>query len=489
MVREALFLRSSNLPEDKMKFFHARQSVAVLLAALSGFCLVGCQHFDARPIDAADNLRQLEQRTLTDAGLRSFMETNSDKAFTEWPPESWDFRLLTMTAIYYSPEVEIARAGYAEAEAARITAGERPNPSIGVNPAYNTSTPSGDLSPWILGVDLDFPIETSGKRGHRISEAEHLSDAAKMHIAGTIWDVRSNLKQAMVALWSAREQENLAKQKLAATEELALIRAAQFEAGDIGRNELMRAQIIAEQARLEYRSLGGQTAVALMNLSGAAGLAPHALDEVEIDFSDFEEISPEIPSSDARRKALLNRADILSSLAEYAANESALRLEIAKQYPDLNLSPGYEFDQGENKWQIGFQLSLPLLSRNTGPIAEAEAKRKKAAAMFTSLQAKVLSEIESAVVAFQAERERLAGADLMFQISCRQAEVVRTQYEVGEVSKQTQIQSRLEKIAAAFIRLDSQVKTQESLGELERALQMPLDETTLPVTSNLVEEE
>jgi len=27
--------------------------------------------------------------------------------------------------------------------------------------------------------------------------------------------------------------------------------------------------------------------------------------------------------------------------------------EIAKQYPDITLSPGYEFDQGDNKWSLG----------------------------------------------------------------------------------------------------------------------------------------
>jgi len=471
-----------------MRLFHIKLFVTVLLLSPAGVSLFGCRHFDARPLDSADNLRQLEQRSFTDSGLRHFIETNSHKAFIHWPPESWDYQLLTLAAIYFSPDVEIARAKCAEAEAARMTAGERPNPSVGVTPGYNISTPSGGTSPWILGVNFDFPIETAGKRGHRLSEAEHLSDAAKMGIAGAVWDVRTNLRRAMVTLWSAREQALLAKQILASMEELARIGTARFKAGDVDKNELMRVRILVEQARLQYGDFSGRAVNALITLSGAAGLAPHALDGVNIDLSAFEQIPLEMPSSDARRKALLNRADILSSLAEYAASESALRLEIAKQYPDFTLGPGYEFDQGENKWQIGLQLTLPVLSRNRGPIAEADAKRRTAAAVFTALQAKVLGEIETAANAFQTERERLASADSMFENASRQAEVIRKQYETGEAAKQVDILSRLDKTTAALIRLDSHVKTQESLGELEGALQTPLDETTLPMSSISLEE-
>jgi broad specificity phosphatase PhoE len=30
--------------------------------------------------------------------------------------------------------------------------------------------------------------------------------------------------------------------------------------------------------------------------------------------------------------------------------------EIAKQYPDIHLGPGYQYDQGVNKWTLGFSV-------------------------------------------------------------------------------------------------------------------------------------
>ena len=92
-----------------------------------------------------------------------------------------------------------------------------------------------------------------------------------------------------------------------------------------------------------------------------------------------------------------NRPDILASLSEYAAAQSAVQLEIAKQYPDVHLGPGYEYDQGQNKWALGLSVELPVRNRNQGPIAEAQAKREEAAARFIDLQARVIAEIDRAL--------------------------------------------------------------------------------------------
>ena len=95
---------------------------------------------------------------------------------------------------------------------------------------------------------------------------------------------------------------------------------------------------------------------------------------------DFElpssaDAGKDLTSAEAREQALLGRADILAALAEYAASQSALQLEMAKQYPDIHLNTGYEYDQGLQKWGLlGLGTELPLLNRNQGPIAEASAR-------------------------------------------------------------------------------------------------------------------
>jgi len=288
------------------------------------------------------------------------------------------------------------------------------------------------------------------------------------------------VRQAMVDLWAARNGRSLSERKLAAASALARIMEARYEAGDIDRSELMGARLLEQQARFEFEEAAGASEKAQIHLAVSTGLASNGLDNVEIDVSAFETIPEEIPAADARRSALLNRADILGALATYAASESALRLAVAGQYPDIDLGPGYEYDQGDNKWAIGFQWTLPLLNRNRGPIAEAEAKRRTAAAEFTALQSTVLGDIESAAVVFRADRRRVTAADEMLEQARQQAGVVGMQYSAGAVSKQEALSSELEEISADSIRLDSMAAAQTSLGELEYALQTPLDATPLP---------
>ena len=58
-----------------------------------------------------------------------------------------------------------------------------------------------------------------------------------------------------------------------------------------------------------------------------------------------------------RRQALQRRPDVRADLADYAASEAALRIEIAKQYPDIHLDTGCEYDRGLQKWDLlGFGM-------------------------------------------------------------------------------------------------------------------------------------
>src|SRR5213078_1299227 len=82
--------------------------------------------------------------------------------------------------------------------------------------------------------------------------------------------------------------------------------------------------------------------------------------------------------------------------------------EVAKQYPDIHLNPGYQLDAGENKWALGVGFTLPILNQNRGPIGEAEAKRKEAAAKFNVVQATVLADCDRAAAAVAAARAKVS---------------------------------------------------------------------------------
>jgi outer membrane protein TolC len=209
-------------------------------------------------------------------------------------------------------------------------------------------------------------------------------------------------------------------------------------------------------------------------LAAAIGVPARALEGAALSFASLEQLPAELATADARRQALLGRADILGALAEYAAVESALQLEIAKQYPDIHLNPGYEFDQGDSKWSPGLTVTLPVLNQNQGPIAEAQARRTEAAAAFNALQARVLAEIDRAVAAYRAALQKRADADALLARQQEQEHRAQAMREAGEISRSDLAALRLQLSASALAHLEALARSQRALGQVEDALQSPI---------------
>jgi outer membrane protein TolC len=358
------------------------------------------------------------------------------------------------------------------AEAGKKTAGESPNPTVSVSPAYNTTTTIP--SPWIVTASLDIPIETAGKRGYRLAQARHLSKAARLNIASAAWAVRSRVRQRLLDLYTAREMEKLLKDQQSLQAENLRLVESQAQAGAISAFELTQARIAADTTRLALRDAERQSAEAYAQLANAIGVPAAALETIRLSFAGFNDLPADVPGNDARRQALLNRSDVLAALADYAASQSALQLEIAKQYPDVHLSPGYEFDQGDNKWSLGASVTLPVINQNKGAIGEAAAHRDQAAAEFNALQANAIGDIEKALAGYRAAIQKRSDIEALRTNLLKQEKTAKAMLEAGETSKADLVALQLQLSASELSRLDALTKSQQALGQLEDALQSPL---------------
>jgi len=438
----------------------------ILLAA-------SCVRFQPKPITASKVLDDFETRQLDAAELRDFLQAK--QGLIEWPPKSWDLHALTLAAFYYHPDLDVARAQWGVAQAGRITAGERPNPTGSVLAGYNVTSPVSEVTPWIPEAALEIPIETAGKRGYRISQARHLSEAARLNIFSVAWEVRSRLRQAFLDFYAAGETESLLNRQKSVQSEIVRILEAQLAVGEASSYDVTQARIALANSRLAAIDAALQRSQARIRLADALGIPVRALEGIVLSFDEFIQVGSDLPSSKIRRRALVNRSDILGSLSEYEAAQSALRLEIAKQYPDINLGPDYQLDQIDSKWTLGLSLVLPILSRNKGPIAEAQARREEMAARFLALQARVISEIEAAVSASRSAVDKVKAADDLLTNLRRQQESSKVRYELGDISKLELLGAELELAANGLARLEALVKAQQAIGELENAMQSPLD--------------
>ena len=440
---------------------------------LIGLAAAGCIAYKPKPITAAAVMGDFEARRLDAPDLTDFLQTR--QGVKEWPPKAWDLHALTLAAFYYHPDLDVVRAQWGTAQAGRITAGESPNPTLSLLGGYNSTTPVSEITPWIPETSLEIPIETAGKRGYRIDQARHLSEAARLNIWTAAWDVRNRLRQAYLDLYGARETDALLARQLEIQTENVKILEAQLAVGEASPADVTQARLALDASRLAAIDAANQAAAARVRLSSAVGVPAAALDGLAVSFDGLAQVKPELPVLEIRRRALVNRTDILGSLSEYDAAQSALRLEIAKQYPDISLGPNFQLDQTDAKWTLGLSFILPLLSRNKGPIAEADARRTEAAAKFLALQAKVIGDLESAMTATRSAADKARAADDMLANLRRQEAAAQARYALGDISKLELLGLQLELAASALARLDAVVKAQQAVGDLENAMQSPLD--------------
>jgi outer membrane protein TolC len=440
--------------------------------------LAGCARYEPRPLAAGDTAARLRSRTFSDDGLRAFLETAKPDLVKEWPRKSWNLDELLLAAFYFHPSLDVARADWGVAQAGIKTAGGRPNPSVSVTPAYDSGIP-GNFSPWLPTITFDVPIETAGKRHRRIEQAQYLSESARLNVATAAWQVRNGLRAALQDFTAARQRADLLQRQITLQQEIADGLKLQLQAGAIGTAEITAARVALAKAIAELADAKRQTAGTRVRLADAIGVPVSALDGVSVSFDLSEVPAPDsLTSATVRDAALHSRTDILGALAEYAAAQSALQLEIARQYPDVHLSPGYSWNQGnvgDSQWQLGLTVELPVLNRNQGPIAEAEARRKATAARFVALQARVIGEIDGAMATYSASRDNLTAFQSLVAAKRAQQELTKAQAKAGAADRLEVLGSELEFDTATLAEFEARVQLQQAFGTLENAVQRPVE--------------
>ncbi len=438
------------------------------------FLASDCVRYVARPIEPPAFEQAYRVRSLyNNPDLEAFFNANATLKPPVWPPPLLDIENLSLFAFYFSPELDEARSRLAAAEGAIITAGAKPNPSIAGAAGYTDT----EESPYALRFGIAIPFETAGKRGYRIQRAQQLRDVDRFSVGETAWTVRSRIRATLIDhLMSSLEfQQRVAETQV--RQEAVDIYEKRLEFGGVSRPDVTASRADLTRAQIEIEQLRGRVAETRAALEGAVGLPPGALSQARLAWLGIEN-PPSEEALDVRsiqRAGLLNRLDVQRLLAEYAAAESDLQLQVARQRPDISLGPSYSFGEANNSYTIGPALLAPLFDRNRGPIAEAEARRSAAGDRFLGAQAKAIDEMERGLIDYRSALREFQQADQTLTMLIRdREETTRRLLEAGEADRLALVEVRLEAAAAARLRLSALRHVYAAFGALEDSVQHPL---------------
>lgn len=420
-----------------------RVSRTVALLALA----LGCVRYHPAPLQPLATAHRFAARRLDDPGLSRWLAAQG----AQGPADRWGPRRIALAAVYFNPTVDSARAALRAAQAAEITAGARPQPSVTARVSRAGRPDQGKTSPWTTAAGIGVPVGVAGRVRARRAQARARTEAAALGLQHVAWRVALDAAGSAIRTDAAARDLRLAQQEqdtLAAV--LALLRT-QYAQGSVSRAEVARAEadlqtaaVTTAQRRqaLEQRRTALARAIGLP-VDAAAGIHPSAARRSGCALAEV------ISRDSLRSLALHRRQDLGAAGARYAAAEAGLRLEVARQYPTVILGPGIGWNQGSLAWSLALTVPQLLLNHNRGPIAQAAAERLVEAARFERVQQRVIREVGGARHACVAARARRAVADSLLGAARREVALAEAAYQRGETGRSAIAFAQLRRLRAA----------------------------------------
>ena len=243
--------------------------------------------------------------------------------------------------------------------------------------------------------------------------------------------------------------------------------------------ELVTARSVLTRATLDRQATSVALTETLHQLAIAAGIPAAQLTLDRLALPSLTRPLPPDFAARVRGAAPLNRADLLARLADYAASDATVRLQLAGRAPNFDVGPGFEYDQGNRKWGVSLAVALPIFNQNGGAISEALSTRRQAADQFTAAQAAIIGEVDRATAAYEQSTTSLQVAEQLYAEHAVRARIQETLFARGEIDKLELLVVRSELAAAVTARADAQGTVAKAALAVEAAGQLAVDEVDL----------
>lgn len=462
-------------------------SILVLLCLSISAC--GFQEYLAKPIDKAAVAQKIASRNADDEQFQQHLLNNGYSA-AQLPIREWQLNDLIHCALFFNPSLDIARAQWRSAETARLTAAEMRLPTI--SGQYSKSNNANqDISPHAYSLSIDLPLETANKRNIRIESAQHLSEAAKLRIAQAAWQLRNDVATTFSEYQTNRQLVQLLTKEQAYRKEIVAIYQKRIDLGESSSVELSKSKLQLQTLTAALEAKQRQHLVLLSRLASQLGLPLNQVEQMQIADSQPPGDLNSAIATDLQSTALLNRLDIRIALERYAVAEAKLKLEIARQYPDIVISPNYTYEFGNKIWSLGLSSLMTILTKNKLAIAEATQLREVEAKQFEALQASVIAEINIAKAKLAQASQLLDSQESLHQQQRSNTTRMEHRLRAGEIDRLELTYAKLEELLAEQNVAQASYQLASSMHALENAIQAPLagsgitNEKLLELTSTI----
>ena len=400
-----------------------------VVALISGFALAACARYEARPLDPGVHPAVYASRRLGDPALLAWISRFGGPV----QGDRWTERQLGLAAMAHRADLERARLDWLAARAGVMAAGGRPAPGIQGEVERRVGG-RDEGGPWVVAIGALFTLELGGKRAARIQAARADEAAAAAQLALTAAEALRTVRQA--ALDVAQTEDALADARASLTA-LGLVERGErerFAEAALGSGEVARTASEVAAAHGEVAAAGREVGRARADLAAALAVPSAEVAGLAVERTANASCawSAQVGEDSVIARALQRRGEVARALADYAAAEADVRSRVAALSPDVELGPGFIWDQGVDRWTLSAALPALLGLRNRKPVAAAEARRLAAAARVDEAQDGIIMEVTRALEACRGAALEVGVADSQRVAAERVRELARAAYERGE---------------------------------------------------------
>lgn len=466
-------------------FNNIRPRFCSMLLFCSMLSACSLQSYAPAPLDLNKQVAAYSQRNLQSPELSAFLSLHQESIPTA--QQAWQLPALIHSALFLHPDLALAKSSYRTTQLQLAQGQLKPLPSISTQIARSNRA-NGDIDPFGLSLSIDLPIQTNHKQAIRVARLSHLSEIAKLDIAQTAWKIRAGIMQSALALYQQNKQTELLNNEIEIQQKIAQLVAKRVAYGEANNLTLHQAEQALKQTQQQQQSSLQSLAPIRAQLAQQIGINANAATDIKINHHHFDRaiqanIADQLSSTKAQQSAVINHLSLRKALLQYAVTEQVLKLEYAKQIPDIILSPGYSFEFGDSVWSLGFNSLMTLLQKNKVGIAKAKQLRNKEVAQFEAIQHQVISTAQVALADYQAASAQLKAHQAIIEANQAQTLRLKKQFDAGLIGRLDLTLNELSIIQAEQTKLSLEHKLLSAMLGLETATQSPIITASHPFQS------
>ena len=331
------------------------------------------------------------------------------------------------------------------------------------------------------GFDASWEIDLFGHNRRAVEAAQARLNSIEYQRADVALRVAAEVARNVIDYRAAMQRSDNARQLLADSEHALALVKLQQQAGLLSLTDVADAQSAMHNAAAgvpPFQSAASGALMALtvlvhqneqqvstaLRLGSAIPQAPAVLD------------APGLPSD-----LLLRRPDLRSAERELAAATADIGVAVADQYPRFNLlasggldsiTPGKFTNLASRYWNVGPQLTLPILSggRLAAQVSAREAARDASLAQYRQAVLAAFADAEAALIRCQREQQRLAQIRLSYQSQQQQLQFATQRYQTGDTNYTAVLQAHSQLAQLNDLQLASEQTLADDLTALYKAL-------------------